>query len=54
MARLVALRYGGESVLASGCLCDSTGALYRLFSVARDMTTTPLAQGKPQFCGPFT
>ena len=33
MARLVALRYGGESASASGCLCDGTGALYRLFSV---------------------
>ena len=35
MARLVALRYGGES--ASGYLCDDTGTLYRLFS---DITIT--------------
>ena len=34
MARLVALRYGGESTSAPGCLCDGKGTLYRLFSVA--------------------
>ena len=33
MARLVALRYGGESASVPGCLCDGTGTLYRLFSV---------------------
>ena len=33
MARLVALRYGGESASVSGCLCDGTGTFYRLFSV---------------------
>ena len=33
MARLVALRYGGESASVSGCLCDGTGTLYRLLSV---------------------
>ena len=39
MARLVALRYGGESASVSGCLCDGTGTLHRLLS---DMTITPL------------
>ena len=34
MARLVALRYGGESASVPGCLCDDTGTLDRLFSVA--------------------
>ena len=34
MARLVALRYDGESAVATGCLCDGTGPLYRLFSAA--------------------
>ena len=33
IARLVALRYGGESASVSGCLCDCTGTLCRLFSV---------------------
>ena len=33
MARLVALRYAGESASVSGCLCDGTGTLYRLLSV---------------------
>ena len=33
MARLVALRYGGESASVPGCLCDGTGTLYRIFSV---------------------
>ena len=34
LARLVALRYGGESASVPGCLCDGTGTLlYRLFSV---------------------
>ena len=33
IARLVALRYGGESVSVPGCLCHGTGTLYRLFSV---------------------
>ena len=35
MARLVALRYGGESESVPGCLFDGTGTLYRLFSVTR-------------------
>ena len=34
MARLVALRYGGESAAVPGCLRGGTGILYRLFSVA--------------------
>ena len=53
MARLVALRYDGESASVPRCLCDGTGTLYRLFS---DMTITPLqwlAQGNTLFCGPF-
>ena len=33
MARIVALRYGGESVTVPGCLCEGTGTLYRLVSV---------------------
>ena len=33
-ARLAILRYGGESASVPGCLCDGTGTLYRLFSVA--------------------
>ena len=33
MARLVALRYGGQSASVPGCLCDVTGTVYRLFSV---------------------
>ena len=33
MARLVDLRYGGESASVPGCLCDWSGTLYRLFSV---------------------
>ena len=33
MARLVALRCGGESASVPGCLCDGTGTLSRLFSV---------------------
>ena len=33
MARLDALRYGGESASIPGCLCDGAGTLYRLFSV---------------------
>ena len=33
MARLVALRYGGESASAPGWLCDATGTLHRIFSV---------------------
>ena len=33
MARLVALRCGGESASVPGCLCDGTGTLYRIFSV---------------------
>ena len=35
MARLVALRYGGESASVPGCFCDSTCTLHRLFSVTR-------------------
>ena len=38
MARLVALRYGGESASVPGCFCDSTSTLYRLFC---DVTITP-------------
>ena len=34
MARLVALRYGGESASAPGCLCNGTGTFYRLFYAA--------------------
>ena len=34
MAHLVAVRYGGESAPIPGYLCDGTGTLYRLFSVA--------------------
>ena len=33
LVRLVTLRYGGESASVTGCLCDGTGTLYRLFSV---------------------
>ena len=33
MARLVALRYGGQSASVLGCLSDGIGTLYRLFSV---------------------
>ena len=33
MARLVTLRYGGESASVPGCLCDGTSALCRIFSV---------------------
>ena len=33
MAGLGALRFGGESALVPGCLCDGTGTLYRMFSV---------------------
>ena len=33
MARLAALRYGGESASVSGYLCEGTSTLYRLFSV---------------------
>ena len=36
MARLIALRYGGESASVPGCLCDGTGTLYSC-----DMTITP-------------
>ena len=32
MARLVALRYGGESASVPGRSCDAAGTLYRLFS----------------------
>ena len=39
VARLAALRYGGESASVPGCLCDGTGTLYRLFS---GMNITPL------------
>ena len=39
MARLVVLRYGGESASGPGCLRDATGTLYHLFS---DITITPL------------
>ena len=35
MARLVALRYDGESASDPGSLCDGTDTLYRLFSVTR-------------------
>ena len=33
MARLVALRYGGELASVPGCLCDGTDTLYRIFFV---------------------
>ena len=33
LARLVALRYDGESATVPGFLCDGTGTLYRRFSV---------------------
>ena len=33
MARLVALRYGGESASVPGFFCGGTATLYRLFSV---------------------
>ena len=33
-ARLFNLPPGGESAVALACLCDGTGTLYRLFSVA--------------------
>ena len=33
MARLVALRHGGESASVPGCACEGTGTLYRLSSV---------------------
>ena len=39
MARLVALRYIGESASVPGCSCDGTGTLHRL---SCDMTITPL------------
>ena len=39
VARLVALRYGGESASVSGCLCDGTGTFTAFLC---DMTITPL------------
>ena len=42
MARLVALRYGGEWVSVPGCLRDGTDTLHRIFSV------------ESLFCGSFT
>ena len=35
MARLVALRYGGESESVPGCLFDGTGTLHHLFSATK-------------------
>ena len=32
MARLVVVRYGGESASIPGCFCDGTGTLYRACS----------------------
>ena len=50
MARLAALRYGGESASVSCCLCDGTGTLYRLLSVTRPTPQSNAhAQGKPLF-----
>ena len=50
MARLVALRYGGEPESVPGCLFDGTGTLYRLFSVTRLKPQTRVhAQGKLLF-----
>ena len=50
MARLAALRYGGESASVSGYLCDGTGTLYRLLSVTRPTPQSNAhAQGKPLF-----
>ena len=50
MARLVALRYGGESESVPGCLCNGTGTLHRLFSVTRpNPQSNAHAQGKPLF-----
>ena len=50
MARLVALRYGGESESVPGCLFDGTGTLYRLFSVTRKKSqSNDHVQGKPLF-----
>ena len=55
MARVVALRYGGESASVSGCLCDGTCTLYRHVSVTRAKPQGNVhAQGKPLFCGPYT
>jgi len=36
MARVVVLRYGGESASVPGCLCDGTGTLVRLVSLWYD------------------
>ena len=33
MARLIALRYGGELASVPGCLCDGTRTFYRFLSV---------------------
>ena len=50
MARLIAIRYGGESESVPGCLCDGTGTLYRLFSVTGPKPQSNAhAQGKPLF-----
>ena len=50
MARLVALRYGGESESVPGCLFDGTGTLYRLFSVTRPKPQSDAhAREKPLF-----
>ena len=50
VARLVALRYGGESKSVPGCLLNGTGTLYRLFSVTRPKPQSNAhAQGKHLF-----
>ena len=50
MARLVAVRYGGESESVPGCLFDDTGTLYCLVSVTRPKPQSNAhAQGKPLF-----
>ena len=50
MARLVTLRYGGESESVPGFLCDGTGTLYRLCSVTRPKPQSNAhAQRKPLF-----
>ena len=48
MARLVVLRYGGESESVPGYLSLGTGTLYRVFSVIRLKPQSNVhAQGKP-------
>ena len=55
MVHLITLRYGGESVSVSGCLCDGAGTLYRpVFVTIPKPQSKAHAQGKPPSCGPFT